>query len=83
MSINKQRFKRILSFMFSILFVFSIISIPADANKLQDETIYNCEIKPSMRAEQLTYHYRTYNGRTQYRIWSITLGKWKTNWINC
>jgi|GEM_PF-2319098 len=35
------------------------------------------------RAEELYYYYRIYNGRAQYRIWSCTFAKWKTDWIYC
>ncbi|MGX9755331.1 hypothetical protein ACWYRQ_03595 [Clostridioides difficile] len=34
------------------------------------------------KAEQLKWYYRIHNGKKQKRLWSITYGYWKTNWIN-
>lgn len=36
-----------------------------------------------IRAEQTRWYYREYNSIKQKRLWSITHGYWKTNWINC
>lgn len=35
------------------------------------------------RAEQTEWVYRYYNGKLQRRLWSITYGKWLTDWIDC
>jgi len=37
---------------------------------------------PILRAEQLEWRYRSYNGKLQKRCWSITYGYWKTGWMN-
>lgn len=37
----------------------------------------------SPKAEETKVYYRTLsNGQVQYRIWSVTQGKWLTDWIN-
>lgn len=37
----------------------------------------------SPRAEETKTYYRTLaNGQVQYRVWSITQGKWLTDWTN-
>lgn len=37
----------------------------------------------SPRSTVNIWYYRTYNGREQKRLWSITEGKWLTDWIDC
>ena len=41
--------------------------------------IYNNEIEP--RVEQTEWIYRNHNGNLEKRLWSITYGKWLTDWI--
>lgn len=41
------------------------------------------ESEVSTRALETQWCYRTYNGRFQRRLWSITYGVWLTEWINC
>lgn len=33
------------------------------------------------RAEQVEWRYRTYKGKKQKRLWSITYEKWLTDWL--
>lgn len=33
------------------------------------------------RAEETKWYYRTYGGKVQKRLWSITYGYWKTAWM--
>lgn len=33
--------------------------------------------------EETEWHYRTYQGRCQKRLWSITRGIWLTDWEDC
>lgn len=37
---------------------------------------------PPMRPEETVWYYRIYNGRYQMRLWSLTYGKWLTDWID-
>lgn len=34
------------------------------------------------RAEETEWYFRIFNGQNQKRLWSITYGKWLTDWIN-
>ena len=34
------------------------------------------------REEEYMWFYRTYNGMRQKRLWSITYGRWVTDWID-
>lgn len=35
------------------------------------------------RTEEFEWYYRMYNGVQQKRLWSVTYGRWVTDWINC
>ena len=35
------------------------------------------------RQEEFMWFYRVYNGKDQKRLWSITNGRWVTDWIDC
>lgn len=35
-----------------------------------------------VKAEQTKWYYRIHNGKKQKRLWSLTYGYWKTDWIN-
>ncbi|MCQ2513385.1 MAG: hypothetical protein MJ092_08400 [Lachnospiraceae bacterium] len=35
-----------------------------------------------MRAEQTKWYFRVYNGKLQKRLWSLTEGKWLTDWMD-
>lgn len=37
----------------------------------------------STKAQKVRWYYRNHNGIKQKRLWSITNGHWKTDWINC
>ena len=37
----------------------------------------------STKAEKVRWYYRNHKGIKQKRLWSITYGHWKTDWINC
>lgn len=34
------------------------------------------------RAEEFRYYYRAYNGKLQIRVWSLTYGRWVTDWMD-
>lgn len=56
---------------------FAIEPVTSQNFQLQDNDA------PLARAEQVRWYLRTRNGINQKRLWSITYGYWKTNWINC
>lgn len=35
------------------------------------------------RIEELEWIYRYHDGKYQRRLWSITYGVWRTDWIDC
>lgn len=34
------------------------------------------------RAEEFLYYYRVRDGKLQIRVWSVTFGKWVTDWMD-
>lgn len=77
--------KRIVSMLLSLLLVFSI-SAAAFADYTgspagRDEVV-TADGEESTRAEETKWYYRiTEDGLFQKRLWSITYGYWKTDWI--
>ncbi len=45
----------------------------------ESTTYLNSTVQP--QAEQTKWYYREYNGNIEKRLWSITYGKWLTDWI--
>lgn len=43
------------------------------------QTVSDGEITPM--AEETVWYFRNYNGQLQKRLWSITEGKWLTDWM--
>ncbi len=43
------------------------------------QTVSDGEIAPM--AEETVWYFRIYNGQPQKRLWSITEGKWLTDWM--
>lgn len=75
---NWKRWGRntVLSVMLSSCLV-SVAAIPSYAASLSEN-----EGGIEVHAEQTEWYYRTYNGHRQRRLWSITYGKWLTDWEN-
>ena len=42
---------------------------------------YSSQSISNARVEQVTWKYRTYKGKKQRRLWSITYEKWLTDWL--
>ena len=60
----------------------SALAVPAFAESAVSQAAAPAtEISP--RADETKTYYRTYNGRRQYRIWSVTRACWLTDWIDC
>lgn len=70
--------KRVLALFFVTVSMCSFLWVHAAAEKLQVEPTVTGE----ERAEQTVWYYRTYEGKLQKRLWSITYGKWLTDWMD-
>ena len=56
-----------------------VLEVKAEAPCEQEKVVE--EVSP--RIEEFKWYYRTYNGKQQKRLWSITEQKWVTDWIDC
>ncbi len=78
--------KRILSVLLALV-IFMSLAVPAFADGFESTNRSDLEInaiKPGdhTRAEETCWCYRVHNGMLQTRLWSITYGKWLTDWID-
>ena len=48
-----------------------------------NESAIQSEYEVVVRSQVTKWVYRTYEGRTQMRLWSVTEGVWLTDWIDC
>ncbi len=42
----------------------------------------SCDEQAAPRTEETVWVIREYNGKKQMRLWSITRGKWLTDWLD-
>lgn len=78
--------KRILSLLLVLIIAVSL-SVPAFAAGVEapdgsDIEIIAVEPGEPTRAEETAWYYRVYYGMVQKRLWSLTYGYWKTDWID-
>lgn len=75
--------KRIIASICALLLCFSL-SFPAFADNATIEVPPVAEASSEIQplAEETEWIVRNYNGRIQKRLWSITYGKWLTDWID-
>ena len=71
--------KKKLAFMLIAVSLFSTFYVSAAAAELVSEDPANVE----ERAEEVVWIFRDYNGRLQKRLWSVSYGKWLTDWEYC
>lgn len=61
--------------------VTSFADIYAETNG-SEEQVAHVKIDEPTRQEETVWYFRTYMGRNQMRLWSITYGRWLTDWID-
>ncbi len=72
--------KKIILWFVTLSLIFSICCMPAFAADAEPVEEPQSTIEP--RAEENVWYTRTYNGKLQKRLWSITYGVWLTDWID-
>ncbi len=72
----KKRIITIVTASLCALMLFSTSIVPTMASPYFDE-----ETGIETRAEQVRWYYRTNHGVEEMRLWSVTYGVWKTDWI--
>lgn len=78
-----KKIKSLLVCLSLMLVVFSsALAVPACAETAVSFVAAASTTEISPRAERTEIHYRTYEGRRQYRIWSLTRNCWLTDWTD-
>ncbi len=73
--------KKHISVIFALILCFSLaLPVLALGSEQVPETATDEEIIV-MRAEQTMWYYRVTNGAREKRLWSLTYGKWLTDWM--
>lgn len=71
--------KKFLLWLVTLSLLFSICSLPtfaAEPNPAESQST------TESRTSEVVWYTRTYNGKLQKRLWSITYGVWLTDWID-
>ncbi len=79
-----KRYKKMLSLSLTFTIAITMLSMTCSAVTIDSNAsnaIYQTTQSITPYAEVTQYYYRTYLGRQQYRIWSVTYAKWLTDWI--
>ena len=78
--------KRLFCFLLALTILLSLSSVALaecleapDGSNVKIIAVEPCE---QMRAEETTWYYRVFFGMVQKRLWSLTYGKWLTDWID-
>lgn len=78
----KQMKTRLLLFLVSI-FLLSSSGMALETVAVDSTGHVHDGVTIEQRAEQTEWIFRYNNGKLQRRLWSITYGKWLTDWIDC
>lgn len=78
--------KRLFCFLLALTIVLSVSSVALaeciEAPDGSDIEIIAVESGESTRAEETRWYFRVLNGMVQKRLWSLTYGRWLTDWID-
>lgn len=72
--------KKFVLWFVTLSLAFSICCFPAFAAAPEYVADSQSTIEP--RAEEVKWYTRTYNGKLQRRLWSVTYGIWLTDWMD-
>jgi hypothetical protein len=74
--------KKIVKLILGTLTATMLFGMPVMAEEASPE-VNNVSIEEEQtREEEFAWIYRTYQGRRQRRLWSLTYGYWVTDWID-
>lgn len=75
--------KRFISFLLALILCLSVSAVAfAETMQREEAVTFTDTTDESNRAEETIWYFRTYNGRAQMRLWSLTYRKWLTDWID-
>lgn len=68
----------------AVILIVSSLMVPISALEVADakDTLAKPGTVAPM-AEEVEWCFRKYEGKWQKRLWSITYGRWLTDWIDC
>lgn len=72
--------KKLLAAVMAGLLTLSLVGAAAAADIPPTPGVDTEDITPF--AEEREWHFRVVNGKVQMRLWSITEGKWLTDWMD-
>lgn len=75
-----MKFKKIIISAVLVLLLCCSFIMPAFAAPYDSDPAETSGASDGARAEQTQWYYRVRNGILEKRLWSITYGKWLTNW---
>jgi len=79
-SVKKKLVALLLISMLTLSFAVPAMAVEAVAVEPVNSTVEYQEISPFF--EQTEIFWRTYRGHLQMRVWSVTRGRWLTDWIS-
>ena len=78
--------KRFISLFLALVMCLSLSAVAwAEATDIpEDGEVQAAAVKPgdSPNAEETAWYFREVNGVMQMRLWSLTYGRWLTDWID-
>ena len=74
--------KKIVKLILGTLIATMLFGMPVMAKEASSEVNGVSIEEEQTREEEFMWVYRTYEGRRQKRLWSITYGHWVTDWID-
>ena len=79
-----MRFKNSLKYLLGLSVAVMFLGTPVMATDVIQENMEELLIEEEEpnRAEEFMWFYRTYEGRRQKRLWSLTYQRWVTEWID-
>lgn len=66
-----------------LLSLLCVIMVEMPVYAMPNGTVTETATVQEKRSEEVEWVYRTYQGKLQKRLWSITEGVWLTDWIDC
>ena len=75
--------KRLILFLITALLCINTMGTTVFAMETPQVTITATDEAIHIMTEETEWYYRYWYGVYQKRLWSITYGKWLTDWIDC
>jgi hypothetical protein len=79
-----MRFRNSVKYLLGLSVAVMLFGTPVMATDVipEDTEVTLTKEEEPTRAEEFVWFYRTYEGRRQRRLWSLTYQRWVTEWID-